>query len=79
MSGVRCDGLAIVDAVTLLSAYPDASRDADAPTVIDGRHIYVLRPATPGRSATTTTGSLPACRPATSCICAKPRWRCGRR
>ena len=49
MSGVRCDALAIVDAVTLLSAYPDASRDADAPTVIDGRHIYVLSPGDAGQ------------------------------
>lgn len=49
MSGLRCDVLAIVDAVTLLSAYPDASRDADAPTVIDGRHIYVLSPGDTGQ------------------------------
>ncbi|WP_175870624.1 AidA/PixA family protein [Burkholderia sp. BCC0397] len=49
MSGVRCDVLAIVDAITLLSAYPDASRDADAPTVIDGRHIYVLSPGDAGQ------------------------------
>ncbi|KVE10229.1 AidA/PixA family protein [Burkholderia anthina] len=49
MSGVRCDALAIVDAVTLLAAYPDASRDADAPTVIDGRHIYVLSPGDAGQ------------------------------
>ncbi|CAB3786127.1 AidA/PixA family protein [Paraburkholderia caffeinilytica] len=44
MSGHRCDVLAIVDAVTLLSEHADASKDADAPTVIDGRHIYVLSP-----------------------------------
>ncbi|MEN2470352.1 AidA/PixA family protein [Burkholderia sp. GS2Y] len=49
MSGLRCDVLAIVDAVTLLSAYPDASRDAAAPTVIDGRHIYVLSPGDAGQ------------------------------
>ncbi|RQV29701.1 inclusion body protein [Burkholderia cenocepacia] len=49
MSGVRYDVLAIVDAVTLLSAYPDASRDADAPTAIDGRHIYVLSPGDTGQ------------------------------
>ncbi|WP_244130825.1 AidA/PixA family protein [Burkholderia pyrrocinia] len=49
MSGLRCDVLAIVDAVTLLSAYPDASRNADAPTVIDGRHIYVLSPGDNGQ------------------------------
>ncbi|KVV45832.1 inclusion body protein [Burkholderia territorii] len=42
MSGLRCDMLVIVDAVTLLSAYPNASRDADAPTMIDGRHIYIV-------------------------------------
>ncbi|MFM0069380.1 AidA/PixA family protein [Paraburkholderia aspalathi] len=44
MSGHRCDVLAIVDVVTLLSEHSDASKDADAPTVIDGRHIYVLSP-----------------------------------
>ncbi|AOI80556.1 AidA/PixA family protein [Burkholderia sp. NRF60-BP8] len=44
MSGLRCDVLAIVDAATLLSAHPDASRNADTPTVIDGRHIYVISP-----------------------------------
>lgn len=44
MPGLRCDVLVIVDAVTLLSAYPDASRDPDAPTVIDGRHLYVVSP-----------------------------------
>ncbi|MCA8001909.1 AidA/PixA family protein [Burkholderia metallica] len=49
MSGLRYDVLAIVDAVTLLSAYPDASRDADAPTAIDGRHIYVLSPGDAGQ------------------------------
>ncbi|RQR32922.1 AidA/PixA family protein [Burkholderia sp. Bp9142] len=49
MSGLRCDVLAIVDAVTLLSAYPDASRNADEPTVIDGRHIYVVSPGDTGQ------------------------------
>ena len=49
MSGLRCDVLAIVDAVTLLSTYPDASRNADMPTVIDGRHIYVLSPGDTGQ------------------------------
>jgi len=49
MSGLRCDVLAIVDAVTLLSTYPDASRNADAPTVIDGRHIYVVSPGGDGQ------------------------------
>ena len=44
MSGHRCDVLAIVDVATLLSEHADASKDADAPTVIDGRHIYVLSP-----------------------------------
>ncbi|VWC75393.1 AidA/PixA family protein [Burkholderia contaminans] len=44
MSGLRCDALVIVDAVTLLSAYPEASRDPAAPTVIDGRHLYVVSP-----------------------------------
>ncbi|WP_175666262.1 AidA/PixA family protein [Burkholderia ambifaria] len=48
MSGLRCDVLAIVDAATLLSAYPDASRNADKPTVIDGRHIYVVSPGDTG-------------------------------
>ena len=48
MSGLRCDVLAIVDAVTLLSTYPDASRNADMPTVIDGRHIYVVSPGDTG-------------------------------
>ena len=76
MSGLRCDVLVIVDAVTLLSAYPEASRDPAAPTVIDGRHLYVVSPATPRSSATTTAASLPACRRATSCACAKPRWPC---
>ncbi|MCQ4438294.1 inclusion body family protein, partial [Clostridioides difficile] len=33
-----------VDAVTRLSAYPEASRDPAAPTVIDGRHLYVVSP-----------------------------------
>lgn len=49
MSGLRCDVLAIVDAVTLLSAYPDASWNADTPTVIDGRHIYVVSPGDTGQ------------------------------
>ncbi|NTZ09223.1 AidA/PixA family protein [Burkholderia metallica] len=49
MSGLRCDVLAIVDAITLLSAYPDASRDAEKPTVIDGRHIYVISPGDTGQ------------------------------
>ncbi|MBW5803441.1 hypothetical protein FOZ70_01580 [Burkholderia sp. COPS] len=44
MPGLRSDVLVIVDAVTLLSAYPEASRDPDAPTVIDGRHLYVVSP-----------------------------------
>jgi hypothetical protein len=44
MSGHRCDVLAIIDVATLLSEHADASKDADAPTVIDGRHIYVLSP-----------------------------------
>ena len=49
MPGLRCDVLAIVDAVTLLSAYPDASWNADTPTVIDGRHIYVVSPGDTGQ------------------------------
>ncbi|WP_175952419.1 AidA/PixA family protein [Burkholderia sp. BCC0405] len=44
MPGLRCDVLVIVDAVTLLSAYPEASRNPDAPTAIDGRHLYVVSP-----------------------------------
>ena len=44
MSGHRCDVLAIIDVVTLLSEHSDASKVADAPTLIDGRHVYVLSP-----------------------------------
>ncbi|RAS35524.1 AidA/PixA family protein [Paraburkholderia bryophila] len=36
------DVLVIVDAAALLAAHPDASLDADAPTPIDGRHVYVM-------------------------------------
>ncbi|ASL46981.1 hypothetical protein bAD24_III06285 [Burkholderia sp. AD24] len=36
------DVLVIVDAAALLAAHPDASLDADAPTPIDGRHIYIM-------------------------------------
>jgi nematocidal protein AidA len=49
MSDHRYDVLAIVDAATLLSEYPDASKDADTPTPIDGRYIYVLSPGDAGQ------------------------------
>ncbi|WP_176060569.1 AidA/PixA family protein [Paraburkholderia sp. BCC1876] len=42
MPGQHDDVLVIVDAATLLAAHPDASLDADAPTPIDGRHVYVM-------------------------------------
>lgn len=51
MSGHRYDVLAIVDAATLLSEYPDASKDADTPSPIDGRYIHVLSPGDDGQVA----------------------------
>lgn len=42
MPGQHDDVLVIVDAATLLAAHPDVSLDADAPTPIDGRHVYVM-------------------------------------
>ncbi|WGS52154.1 inclusion body family protein [Paraburkholderia sp. D15] len=45
MSGQHDDVLVIVDAATLLTAYPDVSLDADAPTPIDGVHVYVVNAA----------------------------------